>query len=296
MPRIVVPLDESENAEQALPWAAYIARAVGCSIHLVCVWTHDQEIWLRAGVESGAPLERIAEALDDYLQGVRGRSELAGVVITTEVRIGPVADHIREVCDEGDTRYVVLTSHGAGGLRRFIQGSVADALVRTLRVPLFVVRPGQATPPIERMVVTLDGSETSECALGPARALAAATGAKIHLLRVSNPLAELPYTSLGPAGDLGELSKELFLAAEEYLRLTALVDEVFEVRSGRPLDVIVGYAQEKACDVIAMGTHGRGGVLRLALGSTADAVMRAADRVVLLVPERAANGKPGSQA
>jgi len=294
MSRIVVPLDESENAEQALPWAAYIARALDCAIHLVCVWTHDEEIWLRAGVESGAPLERIAEALDDYLRGVRRRSELAGLVVTTEVRIGRVADHIREVCDEGETRYVVLTSHGAGGLRRFIQGSVADALVRTLHVPIFVVRPGQATPPIERMLVTLDGSETSECALGPARAVAAALGAKVELLRVSNPLAELPYGSLGPSGDLGDLSNELFRVAEEYLRQTALDGEAFEVRAGRPLDVIVGYAREKECDVIAMGTHGRGGVLRLALGSTADAVMRAADRVVLLVPERSASETQGS--
>ena len=50
-----------------------------------------------------------------------------------------------------------------------------------------------------------------------------------------------------------------------------------------PLDAILQYAQNAECDVIAMGTHGRGGVMRLALGSTADAVMRAADRPVLLV-------------
>ncbi len=286
MPRIVVPLDESENAEQALPWAAYLARAFGYSIHMVCVWTHDAEFWRRAGVEAGAPLERIAEALNDYLQEVRVGSELAGIETTTEVRAGRVADHIREVCDEGETRFVVLTSHGAGGLRRFIQGSVTDALVRTLRVPLFVVRPGQGAPPIRRMVVALDGSETSECALGPARAVAAGTGATIHLLRVANPLAELPYTSLGPAGDLGALSNELFHGAEEYLRQRALAGEEWDVRAGRPLDVIVEYAKEKDCALIAMGTHGRGGVLRLALGSTADAVMRAADRVVLVVPER----------
>lgn len=288
MPRIVVPLDESESAEHALPWAAYIARALGCSLHLLTVWTHDEEIWLRAGIEPGASLERIALTLDDYLRGVTGRPELKGLTVTTEVRIGKVADHIREVCESGETRYVVITTHGRGGFRRFIQGSVTESLVRSLKVPLFIVRPGEAMPPVERIVLTLDGSETSECALGPARALAAATGAKLHLLRVANPLAELPYTSLGPAGDLGELSKELFAAAEEYLEKAAHEGEAWDVRAGRPLDVIVDYAKEKDCDVIAMGTHGRGGVLRLALGSTADAVMRAAQQAILLVPERAA--------
>ncbi len=287
MPRIVVPLDESENAEQALPWAAYLARKLDCSIHLVTVWTHDEEIWLRAGIEPGATLKRIASALDDYLAEARRRPELEGLAVTTEVRIGKVSDHIREVSQVGETRYVVLTSHGRGGIRRFVQGSVADALVRTLEVPVVVVRPGEAAPPIERILLTLDGSETSECGLGPARALAGATGAALHLLRVVNPLAELPYTTMGPAGDIGELSQQLYTAAEEYLAGIAREGETWEVRAGRPLDVITGYARDKSCDVIVMGTHGRGGVLRLALGSTADAVMRAADRLVMLAPERA---------
>lgn len=288
MPRIVVPLDESENSEQALPWAAYLARKLDCSVHLVTVWTHDEEIWLRAGIEPGAPLERIASAVGEYLDKTSRRPELDGLRVTTEVRVGKVADHVREIAEAGETRYVVLTSHGRGGVRRFVQGSVADALVRTLKVPVIVVRPGNASPPVERILLTLDGSETSECGLGPARALAGATGATLHLLRVVNPLAELPFTTIGPAGDLGELSAQLFKAAEEYLAQAARDGEVWEVRAGRTLDVITDYAREKACDVIAMGTHGRGGVLRLALGSTADAVMRAADRVVMLVPERSA--------
>lgn len=286
MPRIVVPLDESENSEQALPWAAYLARKLECSVHLVTVWTHDEEIWLRAGIEPGAPLERIASALDEYLAETRRRPELEGTKVTTEVRVGNVANHIREISEAGETRYVVLTSHGKGGVRRFIQGSIADALVRSLKVPVVVVRPGEASPPIERILLTLDGSETSECGLGPARALAGATGATLHLLRVVNPLAELPFTTMGPAGDLGELSEHLYEAARDYLAKISREGETAEVLAGRPLDVITGYARDKACDMIVMGTHGRGGVLRLALGSTADAVMRAADRVVMLVPER----------
>jgi nucleotide-binding universal stress UspA family protein len=285
--RIVVPLDESETAEEALPWAAYLARTCGAGLHLLTVWTHDDELWLRAGVEAGATTDRIAAAIDEYLAGVAARVDLAGLQVSTEVRLGKVADQVAEVSQEGDTAMVVITSHGRGGVRRFLQGSVADALVRTLAIPVFVVRPGEATPPIERVLLTLDGSETSEAALEPARALAAAAGARLHLLRVANPLAELPYTALGPAPDLGQLAAELYEASEAYLRGVALNGEAWEVRAGRPLDVILDYAREQSCDVIAMGTHGRGGVIRLALGSTADAVMRAADRPVFLVPGRA---------
>ena len=289
MARIVVPLDESELAEQALPWAAYLARAFSSSLHLVSVWTHDEEFWQRAGLDAGATNERIAAAIDEYLCGVAARPDFDGLAVTTEVRMGSVPEHIREVASDGDTVYVVLTSHGRSGLRRFIQGSVADALVRTLSLPVFVVRPAATVPPLRRLLLTLDGSRTAEHALQAARGLAAATGAELHLVRVSNPLSELPYTALGPVPDLGELARELTDAAREYLEATAHEGEVCEVLAGRPLDAIIEYARGHGCEVIAMGTHGRGGILRLALGSTADAVMRAADRPVLLVPDRPAS-------
>jgi len=293
MTRIVVPLDESELAEEALPWAAYLARVFRYAVHLVAVWTPEDEIYLRADTGPGPSTEHIGAVLERYLGEVRRREVFEGITVTAEVRIGKVAEHICEVSLEHDTRLAVLTSHGRGGVRRFIQGSVADTLVRTLSIPVFVVRPGEGKPPIERIVLTLDGSETSEVGLPPARGLAAATGAQLHLLRVSNPLAELPYAGMGPAPDLGDLARQLLEVAQAYLQETARENEICEVRSGRPLDVITEYAREAKCDVIVMGTHGRGGVVRLALGSTADAVMRAADRPVLLIPERASESDAG---
>jgi len=285
MSRIVVPLDKSPLAEEALAWAAYLAKSFGDSLHLVTVWDRDNAIWDEPAGGPAPSTERIAAQADAYLAEVAGREALSGVTVSREVRIGRPTEQVADIASDPQTRMVVLTSHGRSGLKRFIQGSVADHLVRTLTVPLFIVRPGAGSPPISRMLVTLDGSETSEKALAPARAVAVATGTELHLLRVANPLAEMPYTALAPAPDLGELSRQVFDAANEYLAKTARGGEHVEVRAGRPLDVILDYAREKDCGLIAMGTHGRGGVLRLALGSTADAVMRAADRPVLIIPD-----------
>jgi nucleotide-binding universal stress UspA family protein len=249
------------------------------------VWDRDNAIWEEPPSASSPSTERIAAQSDAYLAEVGSREEFGGLAVSREVRIGRPSDQIADIAAHPETRMVVLTSHGRSGIKRFIQGSVADHLVRTVAVPLFIVRPGGTAPPIERMLVTVDGSETSEKALAPARAVADASGAELHLLRVANPLAEMPYTALAPAPDLGDLSKQVFEAADEYLRITVREGEHFEVRAGRPLDVILDYAKEKDCRVIAMGTHGRGGVLRLALGSTTDAVMRAADRPVLIIPD-----------
>lgn len=286
MARIVVPLDESELAEQAVPWAAALARAFGFDVHLVGVWTYDEGIWQRAGVKREADPQAIANAITGYLDRVAASPPLAGLTVTTEARIGNVAEQVRDVASGADTRFVVMTSHGRGGFKRLVQGSVADALVRTLALPILIVRPGSPEPTIGRLLVTLDGSETSEGALAPARELANAAGAEVHLLRVVNPIAEVAWTGIGPAPDLSEITEQYTEAAKAYLQAKVLPGEAWDVYYGRPLDAVLEYAKVKSCDVIVMGTHGRGGITRLALGSTADAVTRAADRPVLLIPDR----------
>lgn len=286
MARILVPLDESELAEEALPWAAALARATGSGVHLIAVWNLDERVWMRAGVDPVESNARIADALGEYLQRIAGHSALEGLNVTYETRMGNVAEQIALASTEEDTRVITLTSHGRGGFKRWIQGSVADELVRTVNIPVLVVRPGKGPAQFRRMLITLDGSETSERALPVARELANATGAEVHLLRVVNPVAEVAWTGLGPAPDLGEITRQLAEAAQAYLEQVARQGEKWDVMYGRPLDAILQYAEEHQCDVIAMGTHGRGGITRLALGSTADAVMRAADRPVLIVPAR----------
>lgn len=285
MARIVVPLDESQLAEEALPWAATFARARGDSLHLVSVWTYDETIWNRAKVDADAELPEITSALQAYLDEAAAKPVLAGLEVTTEVRLGDVAEQLTEVASEGDTSMVVLASRGRGGLKRMFQGSVAAELAQNSPVPILVDREGGIAPGLTKIVVTLDGSETAEAALPVARELAAAARAQVHLLRVYNPYAEFAVTPMGPAPDVGDLATKLYESAEIYMKQTAREGEVWEVRSGRPLDAIIDYAAEKGCEVIVMATHGRGGVIRLALGSTSDAVMRAADRPVLLVPD-----------
>lgn len=286
MPRIVVPLDESSLAEEALPWAAIIARATGDSLHLVSVWTYDEAIWARAKLDPDAELPEIRDALQAYLDEIAARPNLEGIAVTTEVRVGDVAEQLENVASEGDSTLLVITSHGRGGLKRWMQGSVASELAQNTPIPLLVDRAGGVAPGLSRLLVTLDGSETAELALPYARSLARAAGAEVHLLRVYNPYAEFAVTPMGPAGDLGDLANKLYESAELYMQGVAEAGETYDVRSGRPLDVIIEYAQEKSCEVIVMATHGRGGIIRLALGSTSDAVMRAADRPVLLVPAR----------
>jgi nucleotide-binding universal stress UspA family protein len=284
MPRILVPVDESELAEHALPWAAALARAVHHGLHLVAVYDYDEESWRKAGVDvSGGPA-RVAESLTAYLQELALRPMFNGLEISTEVRLGNAAEQIGDASLESDTSYIVLASRGEGGLKRFTRGSVGDAVVRHSTIPVLVVREGPGEASFGRLLITLDGSETSEIALAPGRQIAAAAGSQVHLLRVVNPVTETTWTGVGPAPDIGRVTEQISDSALAYLQQHAEAGETVDVLYGRPLDAILQYAREHECDVIVMGSHGRGGIVRLAMGSTADAVMRASDRPVLIVP------------
>jgi nucleotide-binding universal stress UspA family protein len=285
MTRILVPLDESELAEESLPWAALAARAYGAPVHLISVWNRDDLSFRRAGIEPDEPLAAIRDAIRAYLDEVAARPMFEGVTVTTEVRLGDPAEQVADAASE-NTRMVVITSHGRGGLKRALRGSVADELIRTLTIPVLHNQAGGIPAALSRMLVTLDGSDESEQALPLARELAQAAGAGIHLLRVYNPVAEITsnFAFPGVTPDLGSLAEAMSEAAESYVATIAQAGETWEVRAGRPLDAIIDCAAQAGCEIIAMATRGRGGILRFALGSTADSVARAADRPVLLVP------------
>src|SRR5262249_35227309 len=94
---------------------------------------------------------------------------------------------------------VVMTTHGRGALGRFWLGSVADALVRQLPMPLLLARPHGGEPdlaaaPLPRhLLLPLDGSALAEEMAGAARDLAALAGARVTLLRVVRPVLPPPY-------------------------------------------------------------------------------------------------------
>jgi nucleotide-binding universal stress UspA family protein len=150
-----------------------------------------------------------------------------------------------------------------------------------------------------RILVPLDGSTLSARVLPHAAALAETFGATLVLLRVIVPLADIivaEATAVGltpaPAVDPTPIYNAEREAAESYLAAAADMLERkglevdVDVEEGRAADVIVERARDLRVDLIAMTTHGRGGLGRLILGSTADEVLHHADRPVLLVRVR----------
>jgi nucleotide-binding universal stress UspA family protein len=189
-----------------------------------------------------------------------------------------------------------MATHGRGPMSRFWLGSTADGLVRHSTVPILLLRPDEETPDQmadftpERVVVPLDGSSEGEAILSHAIEVAGDEGTQFDLLRVYPYPRDLASSYLPRTVQLNtNVFEDGRKAAVKYVTTEAgklvergLAAEGHVVTEGDPASGILGFAERSVADLIAMSTHGRGGVSRLVLGSVTDKVVRGA-RIPTLV-------------
>jgi nucleotide-binding universal stress UspA family protein len=149
--RIVVPLDGSELAEQALPQAEALAQLTRAPLHLVRVIDDPAGLGPFSDVAfhtDVAALQRLAEeehvAARDYLERVEQELRDRQHTVTVEYRRGPVPDELLAAAQPTDL--LVMATHGRGGVARWFLGSVAEAVVRRATVPVLLIRAMAAAP------------------------------------------------------------------------------------------------------------------------------------------------------
>ncbi|EJN59179.1 universal stress protein [Halogranum rubrum] len=146
----------------------------------------------------------------------------------------------------------------------------------------------------DRILVPTDGSEGVERAISHAVDLAEAHGAAIHAVYVVNTAG---FTGLPMESSWEGVEEMLHEDAEQALTTVRELAEQHgvpvetHVLEGSPQREIVRYAEEEGCDLVVMGTHGRGGIDRLLLGSVAEKVVRASNVPVMTV--RVGTEEPG---
>jgi len=243
-----------------------------------------------------------------YLTRIANSDLFVGITTTTDVVFGQPAPQILALVEQQEVDLLVLCSHGRTGLTRWVLGSVAQRVIHHSRVPVLVLREGGAALPALHAgaahslcaAVALDGSPLAETALLPAAHLVAALAqhaqAVVHLLHVVKPSIFAADTDILSQHDAEEVEqaqaylkrvREHLLAqtSDLNLRVTCSVTPAQDVAGTivATAEKGTGGTGENGCDVLAMATHGRGGVARWVMGSVTERVLQATTLPMLVV-------------
>lgn len=300
---ILVPLDGSELAEQALPLALSIAARAGAELTLLQVVPLPDEPLPLEGVllSVDEQLELLQANAREYLKDVVRRLQTAApeevrtLRVKRDTGVGEAALSIVDYATAVRADLIVMATHGRSGLSRWALGSVTDRVLQLGEVPMIIVRPPSVAPvsfdhlpALDRIMITLDGSELAERVFPVAAELGRLFNSEFLLFRA----ALLPAVSYA-SHDMVLLQTDLSASAEAeartYLEAVAptLEAQGFKVRTlsvaNSAAESITAVAEESDVNLIAMTTHGRSGLSRVVYGSVTDRVVRSGTRPVLVV-------------
>jgi nucleotide-binding universal stress UspA family protein len=139
--RILVPLDGSETAEEALGLAEELARGLEASLLLAQIVPSPVALYPdEHSNQTLSSLPAIREAAKDYLEGFASSLRERGVEVKTSVAVGEPAAALLDIAGDMNADMIAMTTHGRSALRRFVMGSVADAVSRAVEMPCLIVR------------------------------------------------------------------------------------------------------------------------------------------------------------
>lgn len=295
MMRVLVPLDGSLLAEQALPTAVSIARKRGATLHLLLV----NEGRPGVGLEGWPWAISTARTHGDYIrEKAKHLGAEANIAVDHTIAEGRVADEICRHAREQQAALIIIATRAHTGVARILGGSVADAVVRHAHVPVLLLPaapPGRHIRPrshrIDRILIALDGSDESTAALEAAIGLADPGVTELDVVEVVPPVSLPPF-------DVVRRVTRIDRAATQ---------EAVDKASGQLADLAARVAERSGCDVyshvvaaddvargilriahgfnasiVAMGTRGRG-ASRLFMGSVAERIIRDGRYPMLMV-------------
>lgn len=268
---VVVGVDGSDSAMQAVRWAAGEARSMHRPLRVV-----HASIWpmVNHPVPLGVPAQYHAELAEEARRWVHHARQIAedaapGVAVKGEVLTGAAAPALLR---EADSAYeVVVGSRGLGGFTGLMVGSVAAALTHHARCPVIVVRgEGDPSGPV---VVGVDGTRASELALGFAFEAASRAGAPLHAVHTWSDV-EIGDAWLAPVDWEALADDERRLLAQRLAGWQEKYPDVAVERlvvRDRPAHQLL--ESGRRARLLVVGSRGRGGFTGMLLGSTSRALV-----------------------
>ncbi len=271
--KILVPLDGSESAEQALTMALDISRQSNSELIVLratpivpptSVGSPDMMTDYNY-LESQELTETFHTQTKTYLESIAANYGDRAPALRTIAELGDPATVIVDMAGEENVNLIIMSTHGHSGMEHLMLGSVTERVLHGAPCPVLVVRDAR---PLSSILVTLDGSELSESALAPALNTARLLNGQITLLHVEEKHHQ---------------SGQAYLDSVATRFNDSDVPVTTALAHGSPVTQILDYVRAHAIDMVVMSTHGRSGIRRWLHGSVSEKVLRDAPCAVLIV-------------
>jgi len=291
--QILVPLDGSRLSEASLVAAAAFAEHFESSLVLLHV------------VEQKPPAEvhhdrhlRTAQEARLYLEQLAAAAFRPGTRVEAHIHERPASDVARAIVEHASAEFtadlIVICTHGRGGIRDLLFGSIAQQIVAKGAVPLLLIKPGRAGFQVDRILVPLDPDSRHDGSLEPAAVLAGAFDASLELLSVVATVATLAGEEAA-ASSLMPTAAQAILGLREGQAADHLLEHVETLRTrglgasssvarGDPAAQILQAADRGGADMIILSTHRRTGLEAFWSKSVAPRVAKGTQRPLLLLP------------
>ena len=280
---VVVAVDGSEHAEQALAWAAEQAAQQHRPLAVVTVWEPVPSMWLDiSGVDHAVLYHELAQQGGDMVAAARDRALTLhpGLRVEAVVGRGDVRGELLRLSK--DAAMLVVGSRGRGPLRSLLLGSVSAAVVRHARCPVAVLRPGGTGG--GGVLVGIDGTERSMGAVAAAYEQAAASRQRLTVLHCFWD-ARVAYTGAIVVDTDEEVADVRSLVSETLAGLREKYPDVeVEVRLVRGLADQVLVAEAAGRDLVVLGYHRQSAVGEAIFPSVVTSVLEHVHGAVLVVP------------
>jgi len=305
---ILFPVDLSETSAKMVPYVLLMAKRFQSKIHILFVLSevdHFTEMYVSKDTIQNF-YTNVVEGCEKRLYEFQKEHFTQSPNISSSVVIGDVSEEITKTIQSKKMDLMILGTHGRKGIDKIVFGSVADRLLKTAAIPIFLVNPyrSKLTIPITaekidegnkpkvqkktRILFPVDLSEISIKLVPFVNLMAQTFQAEIHLITVVRPAGY--FTTIYQAGHSLESFNDMVLGETEVSLIdfknqnfNDFPDAKVNVVYGDISESIITHIHNKKIDFLVMGTHGRKGMDKILFGSVAERVAKTSPVPILLI-------------
>lgn len=260
MKNIIIPVDFSQQSENALKIAASLAQIHGATLLVLHMLELSPAIVSESEYIAPEQMVHLLKTGEKRFNSFLDKPYLKGLKITPIIKHYKVFSEVNDVAKQHEADLVVMGSHGTDGLQEIFIGSNTERVVRSCEVPVLVIKENTTTFHPKRFVFACDFKEETIPALNKAIAMGKQFGSEMHFVYIN--VAGDRF--LSTADIQSRISKLL-----ETARLEIKVDiyNDYTVEKG-----VFNYSEKVSADLIGIPTHGRRGLSHFLMGSIGESI------------------------